>query len=184
MKATLLALIVVALGCASSGPDTAARLEVVPEADRPLGAALLDADRVVAGRLMTVARAPEYEPIGVFNFAGPGAQRGGAAFAYDATLRVDSTLFGGQSPTVAFTFFAPKDAPIPHPDSSAIWVLHRRTLWLLRRCSEIQSLTSAACPYDVGLALDSDADVRPLAEWPRLEALARTLGLGSAHPSR
>ena len=184
MKATLLALTVAALACASSGPDRTARLAVVPEADRPLGAALLDAERVVAGRLMTVARAPEYEPLGVFNFSGPGAQQGGAALAYAATLRVDSTLFGGQGPSVGFTFFAPKNAPIPHPDSSAIWVLHRRTLWLLRRCSEIQSLTSAACPYDVGLALDSDADVRPLADWPRLAALARTLGLGSAPHAR
>ena len=44
-----------------------------------------------------------------------------------------------------------------------------------RQCSERQSLTSTACPYDIGLALDSDDDVRPLAEWPRLRAVLGTL---------
>jgi hypothetical protein len=186
MKPTHLALAILVGGCAHAAGDTAVtRLQLVPEADRPLGEILLHADRVVAGRLLTVERAERYEPIGQFNFGGTGSEHGGTPQAYDGKLQVDSTLVGSVGRTVSFTFFAPKGAPIPRPDTTAIWVLHRRTLLLRQRCSEIQSMTSATCPYDVGLALDSDVDVRPLTDWPRLVALARTLGLeAAAHPSR
>src|SRR5207244_1931998 len=77
-------------------------------------------------------------------------------------------------------FFAPRGAPVPQAGDAAIWVLRRRPLWRLQRCSEQQSLTSAACPYDIGLTLDSDDDIRPIAEWPRLRAVLRTLRLGPA----
>lgn len=186
MKPTRLAVAILLAGCAhAAGDTTLARLQLVPEADRPLGESLLHANRVVAGRLLAVERAERYEPLGQFNFGATGPEHSGAPQAYDGKLQVDSTLLGGVGRTLSFTFFAPKGAPIPRPDTTAIWVLHRRTLWLLQRCSEIQSMTSAACPYDVGLALDSDVDVRPLADWARIAALARTLGLeAAAHHSR
>ena len=108
---------------------------------------------------------------------GAGGTKATAALAYSAEIRVDSTLVGRSGPTVPITFFAPRGAAIPRQDTTAIWILHRRVLWHLKECAERQSVTSTACPSDNGLALDSNSDIRPLAEWPRLRALVGALGL-------
>ena len=102
-----------------------------------------------------------------------------APLAYTATIRVDSTLLGQPRGTLWVTFFAPRGARTPAAGTSAIWVLHRRALWRLQRCAEQQGFTSTACPYDIGLALDSDDDVRPVDEWPRIRAILRALRLGT-----
>ncbi len=176
---------VVAIGLALAGCGAAKhsaardRVALVPEPERPLAQRLVDADRVVAGELLEVQEALEYEPLGSIRL-GLGGTKAVVPLAYNAKLRVDSTLWGRSGATVWFTFFAPQGAGIPQPGRKAIWLLHRRALWRLKQCSEQQSLTSAACPYDVGLAVDSDDDIRPPDEWPGLRALARTLGLSPA----
>src|SRR5205085_2206233 len=141
-----------------------------PESDRELAESLFDAEQVVAGRLVQIAEAQEYERPGQLVF-GAGGTKATAALAYSAEIRVDSTLVGRSGPTVPITFFAPRGAAIPRQDTTAIWILHRRVLWHLKECAERQSVTSTACPSDNGLALDSNSDIRPLAEWPRLRAL-------------
>lgn len=164
--------------CATATPQvsTTARLERVPAPDRELAESLLDAEQVVAGRLVQVAEAAEYERPGelVFGIAGAKAP---ATLAFKGELRVDSTLLGPAARTLHITFFAARGAKIPRQDSTAIWVLHRRTLWRLKECAERQAVTSTGCTADQGLALDSDSDVRPLADWPHLQSLIATLGL-------
>ena len=176
----LVALAILLAGCANAARQAARdRLPQVPAADRPLGERLVDADRIVAGRISQVEEASEYEPLGSIVFGLFGSKVVLPA-AYSADLRVDSTLLGGARSMLRITFFAPRGAPVPQAGDAAIWVLRRRPLWRLQRCSEQQSLTSAACPYDIGLTLDSDDDIRPIAEWPRLRAVLRTLRLGPA----
>jgi len=109
---------------------------------------------------------------------GAGGTKATVALAYSGEIRVDSTLVGRADRMLHVTFFAPRGSAIPRQDTTAIWILHRRVLWRLKECAERQSVTSTACPSDQGLALDSNSDVRPLAEWPRLQALIGTLGLG------
>jgi hypothetical protein len=168
-----------AAACATGRrPAAADRLALVPAADRDLAERLVDAEQVVAGALLHVEEAVEYERPGSFVF-GVGGEKASAALAYAGVLRVDSTLRGEPRRTVRIVFFAPRRAPIPQPDTTGIWILHRRTLWRLRECAERQSVTSTACPADQGLALDSNADVRPLAEWSRLRAILDALGLGT-----
>jgi len=166
----------IALAACAGGANrtTRDRLALVPAPDRSLGERLIDADRVVAGRLLRVERASEYEPLGSIVIGLPGAPVTVPA-AYNGELRIDSTLVGEGGASLWMTFFAARGARTPQPGDTAIWVLHRRVLWRQRQCSERQSLTSTACPYDIGLALDSDEDVRPLAEWPRLRAVLGTL---------
>lgn len=152
------------------------RLARVPAPDRELAESLLDAEQVVAGRLTQVAEAEQYERPGelVFGLAGAKAP---AARAFQGELRVDSTLVGPAARILHITFFAPRGGQIPRQDSTAVWVLHRRTLWRLKECAERQAVTSTACSADQGLALDSDSDVHPLADWPHLQSLIATLGL-------
>jgi hypothetical protein len=161
---------------ATTKPIPVDRLAAVPEGDRELAESLFDAEQVVAGRLVQVAEAPEYERPGQLVFGAPGT-KAAAALAYTGDIRVDSTLVGSPDRVLHVTFFAPRGTPVPRQDTTAIWILHRRVLWRLKACAERQSLTSTACPSDIGLALDSNADVRPLAEWPRLQSLVATLGL-------
>ncbi len=152
------------------------RVALVPAPDRELAESLLDAEQVVAGRLIQVAEAEQYERPGelVFGIAGAKAP---AARAFQGELQVDSTLVGPAARTLHITFFAARGAKIPRQDSTALWVLHRRTLWRLKECAERQAVTSTGCIADQGLALDSDSDVRPLADWPHIQSLVATLGL-------
>ncbi len=161
---------------ATTTPAPDRRLAAVPEADRELAESLLDAEQVVAGRLVSVAEAEEYERPGSFVFGVQGS-KAVAANAYNGVLHVDSTRLGRTARTLQITFFAAPKAAIPKQDTTAIWVLHRRVLWRLKECAERQSVTSTACPSDQGLALDSNDDVRPLADWPRLQSIIGTLGL-------
>jgi hypothetical protein len=184
LSARLVALSVVVAACGNATRQAARdRLSLLPAPERGLGERLVDADRIVAGELTTVTEADEYEPLGAITLGLFGAKVV-VPLAYNAKLRVDSTLLGRAGSTLWITFFAPAGAVIPQPGRVAIWVLHRRALWRLKRCSEQQSLTSAACPYDVGLALDADDDVRPLEQWPGIGALLRGLGLGLAASAR
>ncbi len=152
------------------------RLANVPAVDRELAESLLDAEQVVAGRLVQVAEAEEYERPGEFVFGIAGA-KAPAARAFKSEVRVDSTLLGPAARTLHITFFATRSGPIPRRDTTAIWVLHRRTFLRQKECAERQAVTSTGCISDQGLALDSDSDVRPLADWPHLKSIIATLGL-------
>jgi hypothetical protein len=178
MRAALVMGVALLAACpaATSTPVPDPRLAAVPEADRELAESLLDAEQVVAGRLVSVAEAEEYERPGSFVFGVQGS-KAVAALAYSGVLHVDSTLLGRAARTLPITFFAAPKAAIPKQDTTAIWVLHRRVLWRLKECAERQGVTSTACPSDQGLALDSNDDVRPLTDWPRLQTIIRALGL-------
>ena len=178
-------LVVLGLACGAGGACVPAarqaargRLQLVPQPDRLLGENLIDAERVVAGRLADVDEAVEYERLGGL-FVGLFGDTAVAPLAYTARIQVDSTLLGRPSGTLWVTFFAPRGVRTPVAGTTAIWVLHRRVLWRLKRCAEQQSFTSTACPYDIGLALDSDDDIRPSDEWLRIRAILRALRLGS-----
>ncbi len=178
-RALLVAGVALLAACpgATTKPIPADRLAAVPETDRELAESLFSAEQVIAGRLVQVAEAQEYERPGQLVFGG-GGTKATVALAYSGEIRVDSTLVGRADRMLHVTFFAPRGAAIPRQDTTAIWILHRRVLWRLRECAERQSVTSTACPSDNGLALDSNSDVLPLADWPRLQALVGTLGLG------
>jgi hypothetical protein len=178
LGAGLVALSIAVAACGGAARQAARdRLPLVPQRDRVLGENLLDAEQVVAGQLVALDEALEYERLGGLVLGLFGSQAV-VPLAYNARIRVDSTLLGPVRKDLWITFFAPRGAPIPGPGQTAIWVLHRRVLWRLARCSEQQGFTSTACPYDIGLALDSDDDVRPLDDWPRIRDLLRTLRPG------
>ena len=177
LGASLAALGIALAACAGTAKQVARdRLSLVPARDRVLGENLIDAEHVVAGRLVAVDEAFEYERLGGL-ILGLFGNKAVVPLAYNAQVRVDSTLLGRPRGALSITFFAPRGARIPAKGEAAIWVLHRRVLWRLNRCSEQQGFTSTGCPYDIGLALDSDDDVRPLDEWPRIRDVLRTLGL-------
>ena len=87
--------------------------------------------------------------------------------------RSRSTRFkgGGTPKRLYVTFFAPRGNRIPTVGESAIWIAHRRQLWRLAQSAQYGT------PYDIGLALDSDDDIRPVGEWPWLRAVAQKLQL-------
>jgi hypothetical protein len=177
-SAGLVALGIALAGCAGGARRAARdRLVLVPPPDQVLGENLVDADHVVAGQLVDVDEAPEYERLGRL-VLGLFGHKAVVSLAYNARIRVDSTLLGRPRGALWITFFAPPGARIPGKGETAIWVLHRRVLWRLKRCSEQQGFTSTGCPYDLGLALDSDDDVHPLDDWSRIRDILRTLGLG------
>ncbi len=161
LGAGLVALGIALAACAGAAKRVARdRLSLVPARDRILGENLIDAEHVVAGRLVDLDEAFEYERLGGL-LLGLFGNKAVVPLAYNAEVRVDSTLLGHERGTLSITFFAPRGARIPAQGETAIWVLHRRVLWRLQRCSEQQGFTSTGCPYDIGLALDSDDDVRP-----------------------
>src|SRR5881409_3621747 len=144
------------------------RIVLLPDnADRALGELLLDAHYVAAGTLVKVEEAWVYEPLGAWLM---GALTGAAPpNAYEATIAVDSVLKGGRPKQLDVVFFAPPGNRIPQVGMTALWIAHRRQLWRLAQKNQY------GVPFDVGLAFDSDDDVRPLTDWPRLAAIAHTL---------
>ena len=158
--------------CAGSSARTDRLPVVLPvPGDRVVGERLIDAQYVVAGRLEKLERANRYEPHGgwlarlLFHDDGP-------PDAYEARIQVDSVLKGGGQPKRLYvTFFAPPGNRIPAVGLSAIWIAHRRQLWRFADASMYGT------PYDIGLALDSDDDIRPPGDWPWLRTLAQKLAL-------
>jgi hypothetical protein len=171
---TAAALAALLAACATGATGWRDRLTLLPTTgDRVLGERLIDAQYVVAGRLIGIHRASVYEPHGgwlmraLFHDAG-------SPDAYEAKIVVDSVLVGGSQPKHLFvTFFAPEGNRIPTVGKSAIWIAHRRQLWRLSQAS------SYGTPSDIGLALDSDDDVRPMDEWSQLRTVAQKLRLSS-----
>lgn len=158
-----------AAGC-SGGSVLRERLVLLPHPpDRLLGEQIIEARYVVAGTLVKLEDADTYEPRGGWLMRVLMRQERPPE-AYEATITVDSVIKGGGRPKrLHVMFFAPQGNRIPTPGTNAIWFAHRRQLW-----RHAQS-TYYGTPYDVGLAFDSDDDVRPLGEWPRLRDIARRL---------
>lgn len=165
----ILVLVWLAAGC-SGGSAVRDRLVLLPHPpDRLLGEQLIEARYVVAGTLVKLEDADAYEPrAGWLMRALLSEER--PPEAYEATIAVDSVLKGSGRPKRLYVmFFAPQGNLIPTPGTNAIWFAHRRQLWRLAQS------TYYGTPYDVGLAFDSDDDIRPLGEWPRLRDIARRL---------
>jgi len=158
--------------CAASSTEWQERLTVLPApGDRLIGERLIDAQYVVAGRLEHVERADLYEPHGGWLMRMLFHDQG-APEAYEAKIQVDSVLKGGGAPKRLYvTFFAPRGNRLPTVGEDAIWIAHRRQLWRLAQSAQYGT------PYDIGLALDSDDDIRPVGEWPWLRAVAQKLQL-------
>ena len=158
--------------CAASSSEWQERLTVLPAAgDRLIGERLIDAQYVVAGRLEHVERADLYEPHGGWLMRMLFHDQG-APEAYEAKIQVDSVLKGGGAPKRLYvTFFAPRGNRLPTVGEDAIWIAHRRQLWRLAQSAQYGT------PYDIGLALDSDDDIRRVGEWPWLRAVAQKLQL-------
>src|SRR5213592_3764478 len=98
--------------------------------------------------------------------------RRGTPDAYEAKIAVDSVLVGGGQPKRLYiTFFAPHGNRIPTVGENAIWIAHQRQLWRFAQA------TVYGAPYDIGLALDSDDDIRPVGEWSLLRTVALKLQL-------
>jgi hypothetical protein len=158
--------------CAAGSSQWHDRLTLLPASrDRILGERLIDARYVVAGRLENVERANLYEQRGgwlmraLFRDEGP-------PDAYEAKIAVDSVLVGGGQPKRLYiTFFAPHGNRIPTVGENAIWIAHQRQLWRFAQA------TVYGAPYDIGLALDSDDDIRPVGEWSLLRTVALKLQL-------
>ncbi|HYU01552.1 MAG TPA: hypothetical protein VEK85_14325 [Gemmatimonadales bacterium] len=148
------------------------RLTALPRpGDRILGERLIDAQYVVAGRIVDVERAILYEQRGGWLMRALFHDEG-TPEAYEAKIAVDSVLVGGGQPKRLYvTFFAPHGNRIPEIGASAIWIAHQRQLWRFAQGSLYGT------PYDIGLALDSDDDIRPVGEWPLLRAVALKLQL-------
>jgi len=128
-------------------------------------------DRILAGKVEKVERANLYEQRGgwlmraLFRDEGP-------PDAYEAKIAVDSVLVGGGQPKRLYiTFFAPHGNRIPTVGEDAIWIAHQRQLWRFAQA------TVYGAPYDIGLALDSDDDIRPVGEWSLLRTVALKLQL-------
>ncbi len=171
----LLALGAILAGCANAAKQRARDREpLLRPPDRTLAQQLIDAEYVVAGTLIKVKDANVYESVGggLLQLFGFGSEE---PEAYQGKLLVDSTLIRGQPRTLRFMFFAPKGNRIPMAGTTAIWVLHRRVTWRRAECYGYRS--GPNCPYDLLLALDSDDDVQPLGEWPRVRDILRTLRL-------
>ena len=168
----LAALAALLAACAAGSSQWRDRLTRLPASrDRILGERLIDAHYVVAGKLENVERANLYEQRGgwlmraLFHDEGP-------PDAYEAKIAVDSVLVGGGQPKRLYiTFFAPHGNRIPTVGDNAIWIAHQRQLWRFAQA------TVYGAPYDIGLALDSDDDIRPVGEWSLLRTVALKLQL-------
>src|SRR5438105_1800873 len=162
------------LASACTGWAQAAHGQVTPvpaSRDRKLGGRVIEAHYVVAGRLEKVDRANLYGQRGgwlmraLFRDEGP-------PDASEAKIAVDSVLVGGGQPKRLYiTFFAPHGNRIPTVGENAIWIAHQRQLWRFAQA------TVYGAPYDIGLALDSDDDIRPVGEWSLLRTVALKLQL-------
>src|SRR2546421_742174 len=66
-----------------------------------------------------------------------------------------------------------------HPalGDSAVWVLHRDAVYPYLVCAQRAALTSTGCVSEPSFILESDDDVLPLSEWPRVQRLLQALNL-------
>ena len=77
----------------------------------------------------------------------------------------------------ALMFFRLGPGPHPAPGDSAVWVLHRDAVFPYLVCAQRAALTTTGCVSEPSFILESDDDMLPLSEWPRVQRLLQALNL-------
>jgi hypothetical protein len=162
-------LLVVLSACAVSHRTAVDRVPLTPPSDHILAGRLATADVVVAGVLTTAQRDIRYEaPCGIIAHI---MRRCDETEAFDARIRA----LDGHEWTLMFFRLGP--GPHPAPGDSAVWVLHRDAVYPYLVCAQRAALTSMGCVSEPSFILESDDDMLPLSEWPRVQRLLQTLNL-------
>ena len=162
-------LLVVLSACAVSHHPAVDRVRLTPPADHILAGRLATADVVVAGVLTRAQRDIRYEaPCGIIAHI---MRRCDETEAYDARIKA----FDGHEWTLMFFRLGP--GPHPAPGDSAVWVLHRDAVYPYLVCAQRAALTSTGCVSEPSFILESDDDMLPLSEWPRVQRLLQALNL-------
>lgn len=160
-------LLVAILTCAPSHRIVLERVRLAPPGDRALAERIAAADAVVPGVMTKAERDIRYEaPCGIFTVLVHGCDD---TKAYDARIR-DT---GGREWVLVFFRLGP--GPHPTVGDSAVWIMHRAPVYPLLTCAQRRPLTSTGCLAELTLVLEADDDVLPLAQWPRVRGLLRTL---------
>jgi len=166
--AAILVLLVVS-ACAVSHRTALDRVPLTPASDHILAGRLATADVVVAGVLTRAQRDIRYEaPCGIIARI---MRRCDDTQAYDARIRA----FDGHEWSLMFFRLGP--GPHPAPGDSAVWVLHRDAVFPYLVCAQRAALTSTGCVSEPSFILESDDDMLPLSEWPRVQRLLQALNL-------
>lgn len=155
-------------GCAHVTHDAAvARAARLPATDHALAGRLAVADAIVAGVLTKAQRDIRYEaPCGIIAHVMHSCDD---TQAYDARIRA----FDGHDWELMFFRLGP--GPHPALGDSAVWVLHRDAVYPYLTCAQRVALTSTGCLGQPSFVLESDDDVLPLSEWPRVQRLLAAL---------
>jgi len=155
--------------CAISHRTALDRVPLTPASDHVLAGRLATADVVVAGVLTRAQRDIRYEaPCGIIAHI---MRRCDETQAYDARIRA----FDGHEWSLMFFRLGP--GPHPALGDSAVWVLHRDAIYPYLVCAQRAALTSTGCVSEPSFILESDDDVLPLSEWPRVQRLLQALNL-------
>jgi len=167
--ATPSVLLFVLAACAVSHRTALDRVPLTAPSDHILAGRLATADVVVAGVLTRAQRDIRYEaPCGIIAHI---MRRCDDTEAFDARIRA----FDGHEWTLMFFRLGP--GPHPAPGDSAVWVLHRDAVFPYLVCAQRAALTSTGCVSEPSFILESDDDMLPLSEWPRVQRLLQTLNL-------
>jgi len=162
-------LLLVLSACAVSHRTALDRVPLMPPSDHILAGRLAAADVVVAGVLTRAQRDIRYEaPCGIIAHI---MRRCDETQAYDARIRA----FDGHEWSLMFFRLGP--GPHPALGDSAVWVLHRDAIYQYLVCAQRAALTSTGCVSEPSFILESDDDVLPLSEWPRVQRLLQALNL-------
>jgi len=155
--------------CAVSHRAALDRVPLTAPSDHVLAGRLATADVVVAGVLTRAQRDIRYEaPCGIIAHV---MHRCDDTQAYDARIRA----FDGHEWSLMFFRLGP--GPHPALGDSAVWVLHRDAIYQYLVCAQRAALTSTGCVSEPSFILESDDDVLPLSEWPRVQRLLQALNL-------
>src|SRR5438105_812166 len=162
-------LVLVLSACAVSHHPALDRVRLTPPADHVLAGRLAAADVVVAGVLTRAQRDIRYEaPCGIIAHI---MRRCDDTEAYDARIKA----FDGHEWTLMFFRLGP--GPHPAPGDSAVWVLHRDAVFPYLVCAQRAALTRTGCVRAPSFILESDDDMLPLREGPRVQRLLHALHL-------
>jgi ribosomal protein S26 len=155
--------------CAVSRHAAIDRVRLTPPSDHALAGRLATADVIVAGVLTKAQRDIDYEtPCGIIAHI---LRRCDDTQAYAARIRA----FDGHEWSLMFFRLGP--GPHPAQGDSAVWVLHRDAVYPYLVCAQRAALTSTGCLSEPSFVLESDDDVLPLSEWPRVQRLLQALNL-------
>lgn len=141
--------------------------------DRVLGGRLVDARRVVAGRLSRVEREPRYEVLGGFIARLFRHER--ELLFYRGWIDVDSTLLGTPRRRVTVVFSAFEGDTVPSVGRTGIWLVHHRRLVIGSECKG-----PYGCPDEFENMLESDDDILPVSAWSLVQRVVEILTVPAA----